>query len=66
MGKFHDFGRRIFLYYQKYPLSMNSLAGATVYGIGEVVVQSYSDKQTNLDWKRVAGITALGSVGKII
>ena len=46
---------------------MNSFAGAAVYGLGEVVVQystpSKSEIPKEIDLKRVAGITALGSVG---
>jgi len=44
---------------------MNSFAGAAVYGLGEVVVQYSTTKSDpkEIDLKRVAGITALGSVG---
>lgn len=62
MGKFRDFGRRIFRYYQEYPLTMNSIAGAAVYGTGEAAVQ-YSSESKTINIKRAAGITALGSVG---
>lgn len=41
---------------------MNSIAGAAVYGVGEVAVQ-YSHESKNINIKRVAGISALGSVG---
>ena len=68
MGKFRNFGRIIFRYYQEYPIMMNSIAGAAVYGLGEAVVQYSSSKSEpkEIDMKRVAGITALGSVGMYI
>ena len=66
MGKFRNFGRIIFRYYQEYPIVMNSIAGAAVYGLGEAFVQYSSSKSEpkQIDMKRVAGITALGSVGR--
>ena len=66
MGKFRNFGRIIFRFYQQYPIMMNSFAGAAVYGLGEVVVQYSTPSKSDpkeIDLKRVAGITALGSVG---
>lgn len=60
-----NFGRTIFNLYDRHPLLMNSAAGATVYTLGEIVVeiqQSETVSLKSLDWKRVSQIGALGSV----
>ena len=60
-----NFGRTIFTLYDRHPLLMNSAAGATVYTLGEIVVeiqQSESLSISALDLKRVSQIGALGSV----
>ena len=61
--KFHGFGRRIVFYYERYPLAMNCIAGGTVYGIGELIVESSNEGGVNnINWKRISNISLLGSI----
>ena len=61
--KFHGFGRRIVFYYERYPLAMNCIAGGTVYGIGELIVESRNEGGVNnINWKRISNISLLGSI----
>ena len=61
--KFHGFGRRIVFYYERYPLAMNCIAGGSVYGIGELIVESSNEGGvSNINWRRISNISLLGSV----
>lgn len=74
--KIRGFGRQIYNLYESYPLTMNTLAGGTVFSLGEVVVRVQQAREqsaghnkgvllilrSDIDWYRTAEIGALGCV----
>lgn len=64
---FRNFGRKIFGLYEAYPITMNSIAGATVYCGGEVFVQvTGSEGMSAIDPRKLTEITVLGAFGTFL
>ena len=66
-SRYKDFGRKIFSFYEKFPLTANSIVGGTVYATSEAVVQYQKNRASpgslldKLDTKKVAHIGVLGA-----
>ena len=66
--RFKAFGRRIFSYYDSYPMTANTIVGGSVYAISETVsqVQNNKDQKTpfldKINARRIAEIGILGSI----
>jgi hypothetical protein len=55
-----EFGRKIITWYEKYPLTINSIVGGTVYTAGEISAQLQVSDLKDIDIRRVFGIGTLG------